>query len=232
FDSQTFDPARLRLHYRNGRLSGEGEIGIGAGKVRGVRHASLRALYDDGRLEAHGTADFTIPGIERATLDLVRSETETSIEGTLALGRLPGIRSGSLQGRIAKGASDPNWRLSARGTAIPNIPAVDTTVTVVYDNGAFTAEGTAAYRRGMLDGSLTIGVTNRAVNAAGQPEGDPTDHTTVYGGGMVTIRLTPWLQGRLGLRLLPNGEIEATGGVELPAALDIFDEKSYSRSIF
>lgn len=233
FDSETFQPARVRLSYREGRLTGEGELGIGPGKIRGVSRATLRALYEEGRIEAHGTADFDVRGIERATMDLVHSDAETTIDGTLTLGRVPGIRSGSLQGRIAKTSADPDWHLSASGTAVPDIPGIESTLTLSYDDGAFSAEFGGSFRRGMLSGTANVGVTNRTLDAAGEPTGDPsTDGTLiVFGGGSVTLRITPWLEGTAGIRFAPNGEVTISGEIGLPGSVEIFARRQIERSL-
>lgn len=235
FDSTTFSPARIRLRYEDGRLSGEGELGIPPGRVRGIRTANIRASYSEGRLEAHGTAEFTLPGLRQGTLDLVYSEAEgMTLGGAVEFGSMPGIRSGSLAAQLRRPAGAPEWQLSARGTAVPNIPGVDATVNVAYEDGVFNAEGSASYSRGMLSGSLQVGATNRPLDAQGQPvpNGEPTRELRAYGGGTVTLRLAPWLQGTVGLRLLPNGELEVSGSVGLPASLDIFPEKRLDKNIF
>jgi hypothetical protein len=122
--------------------------------------------------------------------------------------------------------------LSAHGTAVPAIPGLDTTLTVAYDNGALTIEGSAAYSRGMLSGSVSIGATNRVLDATGAPTDEVGTELRVYGGGTLTVRITPWLQGSVGVRFLPNGEIELTGSIALPDTLDIFPEKRLDRNIF
>jgi hypothetical protein len=235
FDSSTFDPARIRLRYENGNLSGEGTIGIGSGKIRGIRTATIRATYADGRLEAHGTAEFTVPGLQQGTLDLVYSEAEgLTLGGTLTLGSIPGIRSGSVAAQVRKPAGADTWQLSARGTAVPAIPGVDSSLTVSYDDGIFTAEARASYRRGMLSGTIEVGATNRPINPEGRPVegGEPGRTITPYGQGQLTVRIAPWLQGTAGVRILPNGEIEVSGAIGLPASLNIFPAKPFNKNIF
>jgi len=86
----------------------------------------------------------------------------------------------------------------------------------------------------MLAGEVQVGATNRPLDDQGQPlpAGEPTDELRAYGRGSVTVRLAPWLQGTVGLRLLPNGEFELSGQVTLPAALDLFPEKRLDKNIF
>ncbi|HMA73329.1 MAG TPA: hypothetical protein VKP67_17870 [Xanthobacteraceae bacterium] len=105
---------------------------------------------------------------------------------------------------------------------------------VSYDDGTFDASITAAYAKGRIKGSVLVGATNRPVTE-GMPSGpapEKGDHITIYGGGSVTVVIAPWLQGTVGIRLLPNGEIELAGEIALPSSLDLFPEKKLDKNIF
>jgi len=234
FDSDLFEPAEIRAWYENRRFGAEGQLTIPQGKLRGIRSATIRATYNEGRLEAAGTVQPDIPGVEQGSIILTYSEAEgISIGGTLNLSAdVPGIRSGSVSVTVAKPPAAEEWAVSASGEATPDIPGIDSRLEVAYQDGAFTVSGTASYRRGLLSGSVTVGATNRTLDPEGNPTGEPTTTLTAYGGGSVTIQIAPWLQGTVGVRFLPNGEMELSGGVSLPAALELFPEKSYDRNIF
>jgi hypothetical protein len=233
FDSDLFDPARINIGYSEGRWTGSGTLGIPAGKVQGIRGADLTVAYDDGTITATGNVRPQIPGVEQASLNVRYSEEEgLLIGGQLQLANAPGIRSGTLDVTVTK---TDRWKVAATGTAVPSIPGIATNLTIAYDDGAFDITGTAAYERGMLSGSIALGVTNRPVGEDGRPAGPPApgaEQLTVYGGGRATLRIAPWLQATAGIRLLPNGEIEVAGEIGLPAALDIFPEKRLDRNIF
>jgi hypothetical protein len=233
FDSQLFNPANITMRYENGLFSGEGRLGIPEGKVRGIRSANLNMAYAEGRLTADGTVRPNVPGVQEGTMNLVYSEQEgLVISGTLTLAPNPAIRGGSLAARVER-KPDGAYKVMARGTAEPAIPNVNSQLTVAYDDGAFDAEVTADYSRGMLRGSLRVAATNRPIDpATGQPSGEPTDNITVYGGGQVTVRFSPWLQGTAGIRLLPNGEIEISGEIGLPSAVEVFAARRYDRNLF
>jgi hypothetical protein len=229
FDSDFFDPASIDVRYAEGRWSGSGRIGIPDGKVSGIRSANLTVSYNDGVITAGGNVRPKIPGVENANLVVRYSEAEgLVIRGTVQLSQITGIRSGSLEVTVAK---TDRWKVSGTGTAVPDVPGVSTVLNITYDDGLFDVRGTAAYQRGMLSGSVEIGVTNRPV-AAGQPAGEPTDTLTVYGGGTLSIRIAPWLQGTIGVRLLPNGELEVSGQIGLPGSVQIFDRKEINKSLF
>lgn len=234
FDTQLFDQASITMRDNNEGFSGEGRLTIGPDKVRGVRSASIDVSYAQGQLSAMGRVQPSIPGVQEGTLTVEYSEAEGFlIGGTLQLTEdVPGIRGGSVEIQLRK--NEEGYKLRATGTAQPAIPGVDATLTVAYDDGAFTIEGSAAYQRGMLSGSIQLGVTNRPVDPEGNadPGGEPGDTLRAYGGGQVSIRIAPWLQGTIGVKLLPNGEIEVTGEVGLPDALNLFEEKRYDKNIF
>ena len=233
FDSRLFDPAEITLRYQNEQFSAEGRLGIKAGTVPGVQSATITARYGNEVFELTGTAQLNVPGVERAALGARYSEAEgLEISGSATLsGSIPGIQGGELAARLRK-KPDGSWETFATGTARPALP-VAASLTITYENGALTIEGTGEYNRGMLRGSMTLGATNRPLGddgrpAAGAPGGDTF---RAYGGGSVTIRFSPWLQGTVGIRLTPEGEVEVSGEVALPSALDLIPEKSYSRTL-
>ena len=236
FDTKMFTEASIRMRYENRELSGEGTLGIGPGKIPGIRRATIHAAYAQERITAEGTADLSIPGVESGAMTFSYSEAEgMAIGGNFQLSnRIPGIRGGSVQARVTELPDRSGYSVTAHGEAQPAIPGVDARLTVDYADGAITVAGRAAYSRGFMSGELEVGATNRPVDPAGNPIADapPTDHLTAFGGGQVTVRMTPWLQGTVGLRLLGNGEIEISGEIGLPDSLEVFPRKSYDRNIF
>lgn len=235
FDSKLFDPAKVGVYYRDGAWGGTGDLGIPPGKVPGIKKGLFHVAYSEGRLDATGTADTTIPGVSKAAMQLSYSEAEgLAIGGELTLApTVPGLRGGTLKARVEQRPEQSDYKVSAHGEAQPAIPGVDSTLTVDYDDGALTIQGSGAYSRGPVAGQLTLGATNRPVDPEGNivPTGAPTEQVTAYGGGQATIRLTPWLQGTAGLRILPNGQVELAGAIGLPATVDIFPAKNYDKNI-
>ncbi|ESQ14660.1 MAG: hypothetical protein N838_00420 [Thiohalocapsa sp. PB-PSB1] len=234
FDAQLFDPARVDIWYRNNQLGARGTIGIPSGRINGIRSAEFTIGYENDTITASGTAQFAAPGIQNAGLNLTYSEEEgLTIGGTLQLGEVPGLRGGSLEAEIQR-KPDGSYKVSASGTAQPAIPGINSQVSLSYDDGIFDANVTASYSRGMLSGELTLGATNRPVDPeSNQPTGDPEpSNVRAYGGGQVTVQLAPWLQGTVGIKLLPNAEIELRGEIGLPNAVDLFPRRSVEKNIF
>ncbi|WP_440122732.1 eCIS core domain-containing protein [Tenacibaculum sp. Ill] len=233
FDSELFDPAEINVEYKENIWTIGGEIGIPEGKVRGIKNATITATYSENNFTATGTAELDIPGIERGTMTVNYGDEGFSISGNFDLSSdIPGIRGGNVEARVAKETGAENYDIFVSGTAQPDIPGIDTQLTVTYDNGALTIEGSAAYNRGMLSGTVNIGATNRAIGEDGEPSGEPDENMRVYGGGSLTLTLTPWLQATAGVNFLPNGEIEIAGRIGLPDTVDIFDRQSVDRNLF
>ena len=234
FDSKLFDRADLDIWYRRGQFGGSGELGIDSpDKIRGIRSANITARFEEQNFSAEGSVQPDIPGIQQAGLSLQYSEQAgLTIGGNLQLTANPAIRSGSIDVTVRK--MDEEWKVAATGTAQPAIPGINSQLTVSYDDGAFTAEFSGAFARGMLSGNATVGATNRAVGADGRPSGEaaPNAPLVVYGSGSATIQIAPWLQGTAGIRFAPNGEVTVSGEIGLPNSLEIFSIKEINKQLF
>ena len=232
FDSELLDPAEINVEYKDNIWTIGGEIGIPEGKVRGVKNATITAEYSEGNFAATGEAELDIPGIQRGTMSVNYGDEGFSISGNFDLSDdIPGIQGGNVEARVSKAEGAENSDVFVSGTAIPDIPGISTLLTVTYENGALTILGSAAYSRGMLSGSIVVGATNRTIGEDGQPTGDPDDTMRVYGGGTLTLQLTPWLAATAGVKFLPNGEIEVTASLATDT-YDVFARKEFNRNLF
>ncbi|MBZ5569174.1 MAG: DUF4157 domain-containing protein [Acidobacteriia bacterium] len=237
FDKKLFDDFRVDMRYEKDVFSVEGHLAIKEGKLKGVKSASFTIGYKEGRIDASGTVKPHIPAVEQGELTLSYSEAEgLVIAGSVELKKdVPGIAGGTLRAQVTKKPGEDRYIVKASGEATPKIPGISSKLMVSYDDGAFDATVTAGYEKGMLKGSVTVGATNRPVGDDGKPGEVPAakaDKITVYGGGSVTLKLAPWLQATAGIRFLPNGEVEVTGQIGLPSALNLFDEKKVDKSLF
>jgi len=235
FDSSLFDPAKVEVSYRDDAFSISGEIGIPEGKVRGIQSATVTVAYSEGEgFRANGEAELDIPGVERGTLSIARTEEQGfAIGGSFDLSSdTPGIRSGHIEAQLAERPDGEGYNLTASGEALPDIPGFDSTLSVCYADGAITAEASARYQRGLLDGSIRAGATNRTLDEDGNPTGEPGEEIIVYGGGDVTIQIAPWLEGTAGIAFAPDGEVTVTGEIGLPDQIELFPRKEIDKSIF
>jgi len=85
----------------------------------------------------------------------------------------------------------------------------------------------------MLSGQASVGATNRALDEQGQPTGEasPDSPVVVYGSGQVTVQIAPWLQGTVGIRFAPDGEVTVSGEIGIPGAVEIFARRQIERSL-
>lgn len=240
FDERLFGRgtnAEIRVGYRDEAWSIGGTITIPEGKVRGVRSATINVDYSEGAgFSARGQADLDVPGVESGTLEITQSDQQGfSIGGTFNLSAdTPGIRGGSISATVREKPDGSGYAVSASGEAQPDIPGIDSNLTVSYDDGAFTAEFSGAYRRGMLSGTASVGVSNRTIGEDGRPSGEPMEGgaLNIYGSGSATIQIAPWLQGTAGIRFDPNGEVTVSGEIGIPNDVEIFARREINKSLF
>jgi hypothetical protein len=220
----------------HGHWSVGGQIIVPRGKISGIESATVNMSYSDEEgFSAHGEATLSVPGVENGTIDITHNEEEGMvIAGQFNLRQGRGIRGGQISARVQEKPDGSGYAVTAHGEAQPDIPGVNSNLIVDYNDGAFTAEVTADYSRGMLSGQIHAGVTNRTVNEDGTLAETPSENNelVVFGDGQLTIRIAPWLQGTAGVRFAPNGEITVIGEIGLPDQLEIFARREINRSIF
>ncbi len=236
FEHNIFDPASVKVSYKDRMFSVEGNIGIPSGKVKGIKNAVIKVQYSekDGRVSADGNAELDIPGLKSASVQVNYSKDEFSISGSAELGSdIPGIKSGNISVSISRKGPEKQYSLKAKGEAVPDIPGVNTNLQVTYDDGLLLITGKAQYSKGMLSGEVEINVSNRQIDKDGRPTEGLSDRLNIYGGGELTITFTPWLKGTAGVRFLPDGQLQVSGTIGLPSSVDVFKRKSIpEKSLF
>ncbi|SDD67780.1 protein of unknown function [Mucilaginibacter pineti] len=230
-DPRYFD-SNITVAYANDQLTVEGNARIGAGKIKGIKSASLHFNYENNVLTANGTAESDIKGIKSAALNVSFGNNQLVIGGSFVLDEnIPGIQSGSGTAQLTRGA-DGIYHVTASGTAVPKIPKINTSLSINYDDGALTLEGTAAYTADRVSGDVKVGATNRAIAPDGTLTGPAGEHFSAYGSGSLTLKVTDWLQATAAVRVTPAGEIEVVGRLELPSSVDVFPRKSINKNLF
>jgi hypothetical protein len=234
FDKKVFNKADVEMKYTH--ISGgedkweiKGNIQIPKGKIQGVKKADITVGYDGTTLKANGTADFDIPGIEHGKLDVTYTDEQMTIEGEVDL-KHKFIKSGKVTAKVVKTGED--YKVTLTGNAKPNIPGVDTDLSVSYVDGVITITGSVSYTKGRLAGTATVGVTNQSVGADGKPSGGPGKDLSVFGGGSLTLKITDWLQGTAGITFKPDGNVEVVGKIGIPQAVNIFEKREIKKEIF
>jgi Domain of unknown function (DUF4157) len=234
FDKKMFDgDAKIKGSYADGKWAVEGTLGVGEDKIKGIKKASATVKVTEDTVTADGEFETSIKGVDKGKLGFKYDKaTGMEITGEITLGQgIPGIKSGKLDATIKEGPTGHS--LSGDVTIEPSVPGLTGTVTGKYEDGAFLVEANLGYEKGLAKGSVQVGVTNQAPGADGKPTGPPKKDGSlrVYGGGTVTLTLTPWLQGTVGLKLTERGEIEVTGEVALPSTFEVFKERAVEKQL-
>jgi hypothetical protein len=216
FNSKWFNPAEVKVAYKNGEWSMGGKIGIPAGLVPGVEGATLTVGYDKGTFSAAGEATLSVPGVDKvmlsATFDASGNFTFTA---EVELANLPGVKSGSLAVTIGS-KEGGGIKLSAAGHAVPDFPGVpglSGDLSVSYDDGLFDMRTKIIYKKGRFEGEVALGATNMAVDDQGQPLGgaDPSGAVSVFGYGQLTVTLFGENKGTVKVRFTPDKELMVAG---------------------
>lgn len=235
-DKSVFDgEATIEAGYENEAFWAKGHLSIADGKVKGIESASIDASFAQGAFSATGTVVPKIPAVESASLSIDYSEAAgLKFTGDLGFKSNPLITGGKLHIEAAQPPGGAGFKVKGNGSATPNIPGIKSELTADYDDGAFNANFSGAYAKGMLSGQISVGVTNRSVDEQGNlgPLADPEAPLTVYGSGSATIRIAPWLQGTAGIKFSPTGEVTVSGEIGLPGEVQLFDRKEINKSLF
>jgi hypothetical protein len=233
FDKKLFTDAEVKVSYRDGTWDVEGKLGVGPGHVKGIKSASAKVAVSAGTVTAEGEFESDLKGVDKGRVGFRYNEaTGMEITGEILLGKgIPGVKSGKLDATVKQVAD--GWSLAGGVVLEPSVPGLTGTIAGRYEDGAFQVDADLAYERGLAKGVLKLGLTNQAVGPDGKPAGPPKadGSLTAYGGGQVTLAITPWLQGTVGLQLKPNGEIEVTGKVALPPVVDVFTLPPVERTL-
>ncbi|NTW51005.1 MAG: DUF4157 domain-containing protein [Chlorobiaceae bacterium] len=222
FDPKLFrkGAAAIEVEYNNkDGWSAKGELQIGKGAVKGIDSAKISVAYASNVLEASGTAQVALKGVEEVTLRIKFAEETSEIEGGVKIGKLPGIKEGA--GKLSVVNKGDNYDFSGKGKITPDIPGLDTQVDFEFHNDIFLVDARVAYEKGRLKGKLNVGITNRAVDAEGKPTGDALPDYKVFGKSDLELRITDKLLVNAGVTLLENGEIEVKGGIKLPDKFEV-----------
>lgn len=228
-DPRLFDTAQMRLWYRSDKgFGGAGTLGITSpNRIRGIKRASIHAKYERDDFTAKGEVEPNIPGLKNASLDVRYAKDKMGADSLLIGGELdlaagiPGVEGGKVQVQLEQ--KQNGWRVSGEGDLKPKLPGMDSKVHVSYDDGLFGGEASATYKLGILDGDVTVGMTNRAVSPDGQVSGAPGNRVRLYGGGTLNATIGG-LRGGVGVKVRPTGDLRIGGRLGIAKAATLFEQ--------
>lgn len=229
FDKTLFDPASVKVGYIDGVWSVEGTLGIKKGKIRGIKSALVTVGYDGENFTVDGVAELDIPKTKDASLAIKYSnETGLVICGSFALADdVPGIEESSFAACVAQKPEGDGYKITATGKVKPKVPGLKSAAIIAsYDDGLFVIEASIDYqsKSGLLSGQFRFGITNRAVDEAGQLTGEPGDKIVAYGDGCVEVNFARVLKGTICGKISPDGQVIISGRISLPDKVDLTDK--------
>ena len=150
------------------------------------------------------------------------------------MGKIPGVRGATANIHVKRNAETGEWSASGGGSADVDIAGASGKLVVEVDGAVITIAGQGlSIKRGPLEGHGDFMVTNRPRDPTGKPtDGEPTPSMTASGNIQASLPLGKYLKGTVGGTFLANGEMNFSGGVQLPAAVDLFDRREFERVLF
>jgi hypothetical protein len=238
-ESKYYSSAKLSFGYireggkGEGNWSGNGELVFAPNVVPGIKGGNISIGYAAGVLSGSGSIDTTIPKLDKLNVAAKFDENGNfMITGDTALKGVPGIKDNHITATLTR--DEHGYSLAAEGTAtpnLPNIPGLGATLTVSYNKGVFTLQGTATYQKDKLDGSLTVGVTNAVVDDNGVPSKETEDgKLKIFGSGSITLHLLKGVDATLQGAVDGKGEMYISGKMDVTATP--FDPVDIDKKIF
>ncbi|MFC6671245.1 DUF4157 domain-containing protein [Marinobacterium aestuariivivens] len=231
FESTLFNPATLTVGYSAGAWSFGGMVGFEEGLIPGVTDGTISVNWAEGVLTGNGEVGFSYPWLSRGTLNLAYGEARgLEVRGGVELtGEVPGLNSGTVNVVVSKN-TEGVWALGGSIEAdldTSRVPGLtETRFSGSLENGIFNSTLRSAFERNIASGTVTVGVTNQAIDAEGNPiEGQATEALVFYGSGSVTLALTPWLDATAGVEFARDGGISLRGAIEVTEDIEILSDE-------
>ena len=224
-DRKLFDLATIEIGYSKALgFFGNGTLGItNPEKIKGIKSARLSARYAQSAFTATGDVSPDIPGLKSASLSVKYADDTLQITGKLGIDdKVPGVEKADISVEVKQDAA--GWKVAAGGDVTPKLPGLaGSTLKFAYDDGFVLIEGEFTLKKGPLDGTVTAGVTNAAVDEFGK-RADKGEGKSFKVFGSADIKaefVKDKLAGKLKLRLLPDGSVRVGGGLEV-GDFDVF----------
>ncbi|MBL8484351.1 MAG: hypothetical protein JNJ60_19290, partial [Rhodocyclaceae bacterium] len=195
------------------------------GKIRGIKSAQVHALFDGDTREITGTADLDIPGIESASLGVRFDKDGAVIHGDARFTDRPGIRDGQISVTVRH--TNDGWSVSASGGAECTFAGFTARLAASYEDGLFMFSASAPFAIGdKLSGKVTVGVTNADVGDDGKVMNvtEGANELRCFGNGSIDLKIIEQIQGGVGIKVRPDGQVLVSGRVGLARPIELFPQ--------
>jgi hypothetical protein len=172
----------------------DGTVKFKKGAIAGVKSGTIKVGYDGKILTAKGDAELEAKWIEKGSLEAEVAEDQFRFKGKFTLAKMPGLESGEGEVEVEK-KEGGDYQLKAKGKAKSSIKVVDAELSIEYDKGILTVNGSVAYSKGIFAGKIFVTVTNGPPPAEAPNAGGADGDFRVFGGGELTAQLRNSLPG-------------------------------------
>ena len=177
-------------------------------------------LDESGNVGFSGTVAIALASVGRGGFSAVYENGGASITANVELTNLPGLQSANVLITLTDGELEGEADIGIDSETLPGIGAQ---LHVTYREGLWSAEQQVEFSvdDGRLQGTVTLAL-------AQEEDGG----LNVHGGGDVTARIAPNLEGTLALTIHPDGTIDTSGEIRVPEPIELFPEKRLERELF
>ncbi len=225
-ESKKFKKAEIGFTYTKEKDDGKwevtGDIVFGKELIKVVETGNVSISYDGKTITGKGSADLTIPKFKKLELSAAFQDSGNfEFKAKAKIEDLPGVK--DVNATVIINRKDGAYALDITGTATPvfnKVPGLEIKpLTISYNNEVFKIEGGLGYKKGMIDGSLTLGVTNGVVDADGKVTGAGKDGSklSIYGTGTAKITFLKGMDASISAALDPDGELWIWGKLSVKA---------------
>lgn len=220
----SFATGKLDWAYETGRLNGTLNVGNEQITVPGLplKESSLTVTVAGEDLLVSGEAKTTdaIPGLSEGSLkvryDNKRKAFAISIGAQVDV---PGLQPSEFNL-----AMDEKGKWSGRGKVGADFAGASGSVDIEHENWRITkGEGTVAYERGPLAGSLTVRIV--------PPKKGKPGEMAISGDGTLGITIGP-IEGSAQAVLFPDGNVDLSGAIEFKKTVELFKERKFEKTLF
>ncbi|HZS03173.1 MAG TPA: hypothetical protein VFE37_31000 [Chloroflexota bacterium] len=209
------EAATGKVSYRGGSLRAEARLAKDSfPEALGIQSSSVVVRWVDGAVEGDGEAVVALGPVGKGKLTFAYRDGAVDLAALVAL-ELPGLQGGTVKIVYRDGQLEGEGDVPLDSERLPGLSG---NLHVEYRDGRFGAETRIGYRKGELDGAVTIRLTQL-----------DDGRLALSGGGEVSARITPWLTGRVQVDVTPELDVNVVGEIRAPDQIELFERKDLKK---
>lgn len=191
-----------------------------------AKDSMLNVTLANGVFNGEGEATVDNPWLKNGKVSAQIARRQLEIGGSLELANgFLGVKNGKVEVKISR--NEGVNKLNYSGEAEPNLPGFNGKLAIEGVDKAIVLSAENNFQWGELEGpNVKFGITNQGVDKNGNLNGKAGDKLRAFGGGKMTVALSPLIQVKGSAHILPNAQIEVGGAVQLVRAITLFEQKT------